>query len=84
MAAASVALGFGGITRLLGSATPYTLDIPEWPRLRLSNLKEIHDHKWYLFTYPSSDIPNILVRHGKPVPGGVVPSHDITAYYMTC
>jgi len=80
----SFIVGLGGLASLLKSISPAILEIPEWPRVRLANINEIKLRTWYLFSYPTKDIPCLLVKTGKSLPSGVGPDRDIIAYVMIC
>lgn len=80
----SFIVGLGGVASLLKSISPAVLEIPEWPRVRLTNVNEIKPKTWYIFSYPTKDIPCLLVKAGKSVPSGVGPDKDIIAYVMIC
>ena len=80
----SFIVGFGSLASLLKSISPAVLEIPEWPRVRLANISEIKLRTWYLFSYPTKDIPCLLVKTGKSLPSGVGPDRDIIAYVMIC
>ena len=78
--AASLTLVVGGLASLLRAITPASLAIPEWPELRVANEKDIEPHAWYIFTYPSADVPCLLVRLGLQTSN----SKDIVSYCMLC
>ncbi|MEM4636548.1 MAG: hypothetical protein QXE44_03550 [Nitrososphaerota archaeon] len=80
----SFIFGLGSLLSLLKSVTAPQLEIPEWPKLRLANIKDLKENTWYLFSYPTADIPCILVKLGKAVPEGVGPDKDIVGYVMIC
>lgn len=84
MTTLSVLFGIGSLAPLLKAITPITLKIPEWPRLKIANINEIKPATWYLFSYPTENIPCLLVKLGKPVPDGVGPDKDVVAYVMIC
>lgn len=80
----SFIFGLSSIAPLLKSVSPAVLEIPEWPRVRLANVNEIKPMRWYLFSYPTKDIPCLVVKTGKSLPSGVGPEKDIVAYVMIC
>ncbi|MCS7126035.1 MAG: hypothetical protein NZ929_03905 [Aigarchaeota archaeon] len=80
----SFVMGLGSVASLLKSVTPPVLEIPEWPRIKIANINNIKPLTWYLFTYPTSEIPCILVKTGKSTPYGIGPDKDIVAYVMIC
>jgi len=80
----SFILGIGGVASLIKSISPVVLEIPEWPRVKLANISQIKPNTWYLFSYPTKDIPCLLVKTGKSLPSGVGPDKDIVAYVMIC
>ncbi len=82
--ALSFILGLGSAAPLLKSITPAILEIPEWPRVRLANIKDIKPKTWYLFSYPTRDIPCLVIKTGKNIPSGIGPDKDIVAYVMIC
>jgi Rieske Fe-S protein len=80
----SFIVSLGSLASLLKSISPVVLEIPEWPRVRLANINGIKLRTWYLFSYPTKDIPCLLVKTGKSLPSGVGPDRDIIAYVMIC
>lgn len=80
----SFILGIGGVASLLRSISPVVLEIPEWPRVRLANVSQIKPKTWYLFSYPTRDIPCLLLKTGKSIPSGVGPDKDLVSYVMIC
>jgi arsenite oxidase small subunit len=84
MAMVSLGLGFVGILPMLRSATPAKLEVPEWPRIRVANVKDLGLNTPKIFMYPMENTPNILVKVGERVEGGVGPDGDIVAYSQIC
>jgi arsenite oxidase small subunit len=84
MALVSLGLGFAGILPLLKSATPSSAPVPKWPNVRIANIKDLVVDTPKIFMYPLEDTPNILVKLGKRVGGGVGPEGDIVAYSQVC
>ncbi|MEN2974352.1 MAG: hypothetical protein ABDH32_02095 [Candidatus Caldarchaeales archaeon] len=80
----SFILGFGSLASLIKSVTPPILEIPEWPRVKVANIRTIKPMTWYLYSYPTTEIPCILIKTGKNVDGGVGPDRDIVSYVMIC
>ena len=84
MLLASIGLGIASMLPLLKSATPAPLKIPEWPRFKVANIKDLEVGKPKIFMYPLENTPNILVKLGKSAQGGVGPEKDIVAYSQLC
>jgi len=84
MAALSMALGVGSALPILKSVTPVELKIPEWPRVKIAKLSELSNEPSKVFTYPLENTPNILLRLGSRVDGGVGPDGNIVAYSQVC
>ncbi len=69
------------ILRVLG---PAKLKIPKWPKLKICNVKDLKPKEPVKFNYPLTITPNLLIKLGKKVPGGVGPDGDIVAYSALC
>jgi len=72
--------GIGSILKVIGGP----LKIPPWPKVRVANIKNLKPNKPLIFYYPLKTTPNILVKLGKSVEGGVGPDRDIVAYSQIC
>jgi arsenite oxidase small subunit len=57
---------------------------PEFPRLKLATIAEIKPNAPVTFNYPLDNEPNILIKLGQKVEGGVGPDGDIVAYSQVC
>jgi len=69
---------------MLRSATPPSVEVPKWPRVRVANVTDLQQGTPKIFTYPLEDTPNILVKLGKRVEGGVGTDGDVVAYSQVC
>ena len=84
MAAISVALGVGSALPILKSVTPVELKIPKWPRVKIAKLTDLSNQQSKVFMYPLENTPNILLKLGSRVDGGVGPDGNIVAYSQVC
>jgi arsenite oxidase small subunit len=84
MALISIGLGVVGILPMLRSAIPAPVEVPKWPRVKVANAKGLNVGSSKIFTYPLEDSPNVLVKLGKRVDGGVGPDGDIVGYSQIC
>ena len=84
MAAISVALGVGASLPILKSVTPVELKIPKWPRVKIAKLSDLSSEQSKVFMYPLENTPNILLKLGSRVDGGVGPDGNIVAYSQVC
>lgn len=57
---------------------------PSYPQAALGKAKELQPSKTVHFTYPDDSSPCLLLRTGRPVPGGVGPGRDIVAFSLLC
>jgi arsenite oxidase small subunit len=60
-----------------------TTATPAWPRVKIANASSLTSTP-LRFNYPLVDTPNVLVKVGKKVDGGVGPDSDILAYSAVC
>lgn len=81
-----VAAGIAAVTKSLWNPLthPTGQTGPTFPVLRVSNLGGLKVNTPVLFNYPLDDEPNILVKVGAPVEGGVGPLGDIVAFSQVC
>src|SRR5512133_3615236 len=83
---AGAAAAGAAATTLLPSAppaAPSTFAGP-YPSSRLANAKGIKVNEPFEVTYPDAQAPGVLLKLGKPVPGGVVPDGDIVGFTTVC
>lgn len=55
-----------------------------YPRTRLANLKDLKPNEPFTVAYPDADAPGVLIKLGKPVPGGAGPDGDIVGFSTAC
>lgn len=55
-----------------------------YPSARLANLKDLKPNEPLDVAYPDGDAPGVLLKLGKPVPGGVGPDGDIVGFTTIC
>ncbi len=55
-----------------------------YPSSRLANAKDIKVNEPFEVTYPDAQAPGVLLKLGKPVPGGVGPDGDIVGFTTVC
>ena len=84
MTALSVALGIGAALPILKSVTPVELKIPKWPRTKIAKLSDLSNAQSKVFMYPLENTPNILLKLGSRVDGGIGPDGNIVAYSQVC
>lgn len=61
-----------------------TTTILAYEKLRIATLDELRVGQPLEFLYPDAASPCILLKLGKPAPGGVGPDGDIVAYSSRC
>lgn len=84
IAAASVATCLASFLNVLRSFGTAQITFPEWPRVKIVNIKELKVGEPIKFNYPLEETPALLIKLGKPVPGGIGPDKDIVAYNVIC
>ena len=52
----------------------------DYPSNRLANVSELKANEPLDVSYPDADAPGVLLKLGKPVPGGVGPDGDIVGF----
>src|SRR5688572_28331591 len=55
-----------------------------YPSNRLANLAELKVDKPFEVAYPDAEAPGVLLKLGKPVPGGVGPGRDVVGFTTLC
>jgi arsenite oxidase small subunit len=78
--AAAVVLAGGGSAK---AAAPAAARV-DYPSSRLANLAEREVDKPVDVAYPDADAPGVLLKLGKPVPGGVGPEGDVVGFTTIC
>jgi len=68
--------GYGGPGSVVANET--------FPRIRVANMKDLPVNKGFIFNYPLTNTPNILVKLGKKAETGVGPDGDIVAFSAIC
>src|SRR4029079_5020616 len=56
----------------------------DYPSNRLANISELKPDEPLQVTYPDADAPGVLLKLGKPVPGGAGPDGDIVGFTTIC
>ncbi len=79
--AAAAAATVGGGAR---AATPRGGVVPDYPRIRLANVRDLVVDEPLEVTYPDADAPGVLLKLGRRVPGGVGPDGDIVGFTTVC
>jgi arsenite oxidase small subunit len=88
-----VLAGLAGVTRVLwapgapetsGTGTTQTSATLSFPRIKVVSLSSLAVNTPVNFNYPLEETPNILVKLGSKVDGGVGPDSDIIAYSNVC
>lgn len=86
-------LGVGGLvvgvvaTRYLSSGETVEkvlVSYPDYPRVRLANLKELQVGKPIVFDYPLKGQRSLLVKLGREAEEGVGPDRDVVAFSAFC
>jgi arsenite oxidase small subunit len=55
-----------------------------YPASRLANVADLKENLPLEVAYPDADAPGVLLKLGKPVPGGVGPDGDIVGFTTVC
>jgi arsenite oxidase small subunit len=56
----------------------------EYPSSGLSNVRDLKSNEPLNVAYPDGDAPGVLLKLGKPVPGGVGADGDIVGFSTVC
>lgn len=56
----------------------------DYPSTRLANIRELKIDEPLTVAYPDPDAPGVLLKLGKPIPGGVGPDGDIVGFSAIC
>jgi arsenite oxidase small subunit len=56
----------------------------DYPSNRLANITDLKSNVPLTVAYPDADAPGVLLKLGKPVPGGVGADGDIVGFSTTC
>jgi arsenite oxidase small subunit len=87
LSGAGVAAAGAAATSVLASH-PAKADTPtarvNYPRNRLANLNDLKPNEPLDVAYPDADAPGVLIKLGKPVPGGAGPDGDIVGFSTAC
>ncbi len=65
------------------AATPASARV-DYPSNKLGNVAQLSPDKAMEVHYPDADAPGVLLKLGKPVPGGVGPDGDIVGFTTIC
>lgn len=84
MVGISIITCLGAFLNILRSLGVSQITFPEWPRVKIANIRELKVGEPIQFSYPLEETPAIVVKLGKPVEGGVGPDKDIVAYNIIC
>lgn len=55
-----------------------------YPRAAICKLGDVTVDKPVNFSYPDPQSPCLLIKAGKPIPGGIGPGQDLLAYSLLC
>jgi arsenite oxidase small subunit len=77
--AVAVLAGGGAPAKAVPAAARVT-----YPSSRLANLAELEVDVPVEVAYPDADAPGVLLKLGKPVPGGVGPEGDVVGFTTIC
>lgn len=80
VAATAATLVPGATTR---AATPAAARVT-YPANRLANLADLKIDEPLEVAYPDADAPGVLLKLGRPVPGGVGPERDVVGFTTLC
>ncbi|MDW8044755.1 MAG: Rieske 2Fe-2S domain-containing protein [Nitrososphaerota archaeon] len=81
----STFITFGGLLYTVNALNPSLIPLQrEWPKVKIANIKDLKVGEALIFNYPLDNTPNILVKLGVKVRGGVGPDGDIVAYSQLC
>lgn len=81
---ASAATCFASFLNILRGLGIPQIAFPEWPRVKVANIRDLKVGEPVQFNYPLEETPAIIVKLGKRVEGGVGPDGDIVAYNIIC
>nr|WP_298687649.1 arsenate reductase (azurin) small subunit [uncultured Dongia sp.] len=56
----------------------------DYPSNRLGNIKDLKANEPLDVSYPDENAPGVLLKMGKPVPGGAGPDGDIVGFTTIC
>ncbi len=63
---------------------PEAATVSEWPKVVVTNIKNLTNAVPTRFNYPLTNTPNILVKLGEAAENGVGPDSDIVAFSSVC
>ena len=76
-----------GVVRVVASS-PAKANPPlarvDYPSNRLGNIKDLKANEPLDVSYPDENAPGVLLKMGKPVPGGAGPDGDIVGFTTIC
>jgi arsenite oxidase small subunit len=76
--AAAAATGGAPAQAAVGAA------LVNYPSQRLANVKDLKVNTPVKVAYPDKDSPGVVIKLGKPVPGGAGPDGDVVAFSTLC
>ena len=79
-AGAAATLAAGGEAKAAGPAPARVT----YPATRLANLADLKEGEPVEVAYPDADAPGVLLKLGRPVPGGVGPDGDVVGFTTIC
>ena len=79
-AGAAATAAAGGEARAAGPAAARVT----YPSSRLANLADLEVDAPLDVAYPDADAPGVLLKLGRPVPGGVGPDGDVVGFTTLC
>jgi nitrate reductase gamma subunit len=74
----------GNQTTTTTTSTTTTAIAPAFPRTKIANLSSLTVGQSMVFNYPLQDEPNLLVKIGTQVQGGIGPDGDVVAFSRVC
>src|SRR5687768_15494836 len=81
---AAAAAGTAATLAGAGQARAATPPRAGYPSSRLANLAELKVDVPFEVAYPDADAPGVLLKLGRPVPGGVGPEGDVVGFTTLC
>ena len=55
-----------------------------YSRKVVAHAKQLREGEALKFTFPDDASPCVVIKNGRPVPGGIGPEHDIAAFSTMC
>jgi arsenite oxidase small subunit len=86
VAAAGGAVTLAAVLSTLKSATfvPQSTAPSSWPTVTITNINQLTNLTPFIFNYPLTNTPNVIVKLGVPATNGIGPNGDIVAFSVIC